>query len=221
MGGISLRQPRLCPNHFSKPLSFLLWPCLPDAESRGSMGRFGRREPRIDRDLSFFSCQVHSTATCVGQEISRSRSVRHHLPVNPNRSLLNLGRLAVPTKKLTDGLFSMPDMTGRPGCWTIEMNGGSSASYLARTSCVLLFYTHWTMSGSRSAFRLPGQQDEDHLHCAVEPSSSHIRCWRSPEGAEFRSQKGPTKPKNRTNSTKECSEEFEGATGHYPVKQGF
>ena len=29
------------------------------------------------------------------------------------------------------------------------------------------------------------------------------------------------KPKNRTNNTKEFSEQFEGVTGHYPVKQGF
>ena len=32
-----------------------------------------------------------------------------------------------------------PNMTGRPGCWTMEMNGGSSASYLAHTSSVSLF----------------------------------------------------------------------------------
>ena len=31
---------------------------------------------------------------------------------------------------------------------------------------------------------------------------------------------GLTKPKNRTKSTKELSEQFEGVTGHYPVKQG-
>ena len=37
---------------------------------------------------------------------------------------------------------------------------------------------------------------------------------------KIRNQKGPTKPKNRTNSTKEFSEQFEGVTGHYPVKQG-
>ena len=35
--------------------------------------------------------------------------------------------------------FSMPNMTGRPGCWTMEMNGGSSAPYLACTPCVPLF----------------------------------------------------------------------------------
>ena len=29
------------------------------------------------------------------------------------------------------------------------------------------------------------------------------------------------KPKNRTNSAKEFSEQFEGVTGHYPLKQGF
>ena len=32
--------------------------------------------------------------------------------------------------------------------------------------------------------------------------------------------KGLRKPKNRTNSTKEFSEQFEAVTGHYPVKQG-
>ena len=36
----------------------------------------------------------------------------------------------------------------------------------------------------------------------------------------FGSQKGPTKPKNRTNSTKESSEQFEGATGSLPSKTG-
>ena len=33
----------------------------------------------------------------------------------------------------------MPNMTGRPGHWTMEMNGGSSAPYLACTPCVPLF----------------------------------------------------------------------------------
>ena len=33
----------------------------------------------------------------------------------------------------------MPDMTGRPGCWTMEMFGGSAASYLARTPRIPLF----------------------------------------------------------------------------------
>ena len=33
----------------------------------------------------------------------------------------------------------MPDVTGRPGYWTMEMNGGSSAPHLACTPCVPLF----------------------------------------------------------------------------------
>ena len=36
-------------------------------------------------------------------------------------------------------LYFMPNMTGRPGHWTMEMNGGTSASYLACTPCVFLF----------------------------------------------------------------------------------
>ena len=35
--------------------------------------------------------------------------------------------------------WSMPNMTGRPGHRTMEMNGGSSAPHLARTPCVPLF----------------------------------------------------------------------------------
>ena len=34
----------------------------------------------------------------------------------------------------------------------------------------------------------------------------------------FRSQRGPTKPNNRTNSTKEFSEQFEGVIGSLPRK---
>ena len=34
---------------------------------------------------------------------------------------------------------SMLSMTGRPGYWTMEMNGGSSAPYLACTPCIPLF----------------------------------------------------------------------------------
>ena len=37
------------------------------------------------------------------------------------------------------GSNSGTDMTGRPGYWTMEMIGGSSASYLARTPCVPYF----------------------------------------------------------------------------------
>ena len=47
-------------------------------------------------------------------------------------------------------------MTGRPGYRTMEMIGGSSASYLARTPCVPLFCTLFTKAGNRRVFRLPG-----------------------------------------------------------------
>ena len=42
----------------------------------------------------------------------------------------------------------------------------------------------------------------------------------SVEPLKIRSQKRTTKPKNRTNGTKEFSEQFEGVTGRFPVKQG-
>ena len=50
----------------------------------------------------------------------------------------------------------MPNMTGRPGYWTMEMNGKSSAPYLARTPCVPLFCTLFNRGGNRGGFRLPG-----------------------------------------------------------------
>ena len=34
---------------------------------------------------------------------------------------------------------SVPNMTGRPGCWTMEVIRGSSVSYLACTPCVPFF----------------------------------------------------------------------------------
>ena len=52
--------------------------------------------------------------------------------------------------------------------WTMEMNGGSSAPYLACTPCVPLFCTLFNKSGSRKVFR-PPRAGGDHFHCAVEP----------------------------------------------------
>ena len=51
----------------------------------------------------------------------------------------------------------MPNMTGRPGYWTVEMNGGSAAPYLACTPCVPLFCTLFNRGGKRRAFRLQGE----------------------------------------------------------------
>ena len=47
-------------------------------------------------------------------------------------------------------------MTGRPGYRTMEMIGGSSAPYLARTPCVPLFCTLFNRVGNKERFRLPG-----------------------------------------------------------------
>ena len=55
------------------------------------------------------------------------------------------------------------------------MNGGSCASYLARTLCVLLFCPLCNGDGNRTALR-PPRKGGDHFHCAVEPSPGHTRC---------------------------------------------
>ena len=47
------------------------------------------------------------------------------------------------------------DMTGRPGYRTMEMIGGSSAPYLARTPCVPLFCTSFNRVGNKERVRLP------------------------------------------------------------------
>ena len=54
------------------------------------------------------------------------------------------------------GVLSMPNMTGRPEYRTMEMNGGSSAPYLACTPCVPLFCTSLNGGRNRRAFRPPG-----------------------------------------------------------------
>ena len=66
-------------------------------------------------------------------------------------------------------------MTGRPGHWTMEMNGGGSAPCLACTPCVPLFCALLSKGGNRRAFRLPGVGG-DHFHYTVELSPGHIRC---------------------------------------------
>ena len=79
--------------------------------------------------------------------------------------------------------ISMPNMTGRPGCRTMEMNGGSSASYLACTPCVPLFVLCLIGVETEGLLDLP-REGGDHIHCAVEPSPGHIRCpilkWSQP-----------------------------------------
>ena len=66
-------------------------------------------------------------------------------------------------------------MTGRPGDCTMEMNGGSTASYLARALCVSACLLIFNRSGSKGGFRLPGPT-WDHFCCTAEASPGHIRC---------------------------------------------
>ena len=59
-----------------------------------------------------------------------------------------------PRKKNTN---CMPNIFGRLWCRTMDMNGGSSASYLACTLRFPLFCTLLNRGGARRAFRLPGE----------------------------------------------------------------
>ena len=58
--------------------------------------------------------------------------------------------------EVPDASISGTDMTGRPGYRTMEMIGGSSAPYLARSPCVPLFCTSFNRVGNKERFRLPG-----------------------------------------------------------------
>ena len=78
----------------------------------------------------------------------------------------------------------MPNMTGRPGYRTMEMNGGSSASYLACTPCVPWFVHCLIRAETEELLDYQGRAG-DHFHCTVEPSPGHIRC-RNFSGASFR-----------------------------------
>ena len=72
---------------------------------------------------------------------------------------------------------SMPNMTGQPGCRTMEMNWGSSAPYLTCTPCAPLFCAWFSKGGNRRVFKLPGVGG-DHFHCAVQHSPGHIQSFR-------------------------------------------
>ena len=52
---------------------------------------------------------------------------------------------------------SMPNMTGRPGCRTMEMNGGRSAPYLACTPCAPLFCTLFNRGGREGLLDYQGR----------------------------------------------------------------
>ena len=56
------------------------------------------------------------------------------------------------------------------GCQTKEMNGGSSASYLARTPCVPCIMLSLIGLETEGLFRLPGKRT-DNFHCMVDPNT--------------------------------------------------
>ena len=66
-------------------------------------------------------------------------------------------------------------MTGQPGHRTMEMIGGSSASYLARTPCVPLFCTFLVGVETEGLLDYQGRAG-DHFHCTVKPLPGRIRC---------------------------------------------
>ena len=57
----------------------------------------------------------------------------------------------------------------------MEMNGGSSAPYLACTPCVPLFCALFLGVETEELLDYQGRAG-DHFHCTVEPSPGHIRC---------------------------------------------
>ena len=72
-------------------------------------------------------------------------------------------------------LVSLPNMSGRPGtCRTVEMNRGSSASYLACTLSV--FCTLFHRGGKRRAFRLPGGERGSFPLCGGTFARSYPAC---------------------------------------------
>ena len=116
------------------------------------------------------------SASCVGQAPLRFTKRKQQLCSNVNPSAMDRPKNAAPSKQILfqccglsdlqhryhqpEGLglklHSMPGMTGRPGYRTMEMIGGSSAPYLARTPCVPLFCTSFNRVGNKERFRLPG-----------------------------------------------------------------
>ena len=84
----------------------------------------------IAKHYGFERRSIFSTEGSFGME-SQARSSKRAL-----RELQNCMEAARNPPTLLPTLrqpYSIPNMTGRPGCWTMEVNGGSSASHLART----------------------------------------------------------------------------------------
>ena len=70
----------------------------------------------------------------------------------------------------------MPNMTGRPGHWTMEMR---MEEVPCRTSLVPFAFPCFVhcLIGVKTEGLLDYQgRTGDHFHCTVEPSPGHIRC---------------------------------------------
>ena len=89
-----------------------------------------------------------------------------------------LSPVQVGSRSFVPGPISMPDMTGRPGRRTMEMFGGSTASYLARAPRIPLFVLIFIGLETKNALDYQGRAG-DHFHCTVDPSPGHIRCRQS------------------------------------------
>ena len=113
---------------------------------------------------------------CVRHQVQRRSGIARSDPTAARQGKVLVKAVSpVPSLSGHPRKCSMPNMTGRPGYRTMEVNGGSSGPYLACTPCVPLFCTLFNRGGNRGAFRLPGAGG-DHFHCAVEPSPGHIWC---------------------------------------------
>ena len=104
---------------------------------------------------------------------SRKEVRKCHCP--RGREALGPGRPKSPKRSRKRVEISTPNMTGRPGYRTMEMNGGSSAPYLALTPCVPLFVHCLIRVETEGLLDYQGRAG-DHFHCTVEPSPGHIRC---------------------------------------------
>ena len=106
-------------------------------------------------------------------------------------------------------------MTGRPGYRTMEMIGGSSASYLARTPCVPLFSTCLVRLETEGLLDYEGRAGH-HFHCTVEPSPGHIRCR---EIRQKRTKKQTTSPsQKKTRKSKKRGLECQGSKDFLHIK---
>ena len=70
-------------------------------------------------------------------------------------------------------------MTGRPGDRTMEMNGGSTASYLARTPCVPLFMLSLKGLEAKGLLDFQGRGEITSVDLGTCPVSLSVSIFRS------------------------------------------